>query len=215
MVRPSIDLDLTRKLIISTFSGSFTIPIFKTMLLCFAIFWMLFQSILVERSFWAKELFLSQIIWYLIFCIFWQPCLSHFLSCTYCSGFNTFSIVWFWHQTYFPPYKHCSNHSNIINFGQTNFPNLTSHIFQSLQWQNISKQEIQNEVFFIFKPFIFYFWLETASCIRKKPNKKGTNIKYQYPILAHPKSFWSIYHKTSANLTQNWILMTDYAPGFL
>ena len=116
-----------------------------------------------------------------------------------------------------PPFHltNCSNHSNILNFGQTNFPNLTTHIFQSLQRQNISKQEIQNEVFFIFKPFIFYFWLETASCIRKKPNKKGTNIKYQYPILALPKSFWSIYHKTSANLTQNWILMTDYAPGFL
>ena len=141
------------------------------MLLCFAIFWMLFQSILVERSFWAKELFLSQIIWYLIFCIFWQPCLSHFLSCTYCSGFNTFSIVWFWHQTYFPPYKHCSNHSNIINFGQTNFPNLTTHIFQSLQWQNISKQEIQNEVFFIFKPFIFFGWKQHPVFVRSQTKR--------------------------------------------
>ena len=64
----------------------------------------------------------------------------------------------------------------------------------------------------LFLNFLF-FWLETASCIPKKPNKKGTNIKYQYPILALPKSFWSIYHKTSTNLTQNWILMTDYAPG--
>ena len=105
----------------------------------------------------------------------------------------------------------CSNHSNNINFGQTNFPNLTTHIFQSLQRQNISKQEIQNEVFFIFKPFIFFGWKQHPVFLRSQT--KG--YKYQYPILALPKSFWSIYHKTSANLTQNWILMTDYAPGFL
>ena len=73
-----------------------------------------------------------------------------------------------------PPFHltNCSNHSNNINFGQTNFPNLTTHIFQSLQRQNISKQEIQNEVFFIFKPFIFFGWKQHPVFLRSQ-TKRG------------------------------------------
>lgn len=41
-------------------------------------------------------------------------------------------------------------------FDKPTFPNLTTHVFQSLQRPNIGKLENQNEVFYIFKPF---FWL--------------------------------------------------------
>ena len=107
-----------------------------------------------------------------MFFITWFASLSHSLSCTYCFGFNTFSIVDFDTK----PTFHLTNTAPItqnINFWQTNFPNLTTHVFQSLQRPSISKQETKIKCYLFLGLFFFVGTWKRHSVFLRSQTKGG------------------------------------------